>query len=291
MKDNVSKYFIVVIAILAVVILLIILIVYFVRSSSVNSNDLARVNGELLTKTDLISYNCSLTQKGSIGCTSNYIGQLQNLINYTLEQQYLKKHNDLPTKAQVYTAMFYPGVVPANVSHIKYFSNIYNYYYRLLVVKNIQNSLLDNATGNIFFISNDNISSTKFVLTSSVEKSILSGFRNKLLSGKYTIQSLISSESSIEIPYQYFFSISNYKKLNSNNYKTQLGNWGSQMTDNITFFSSNKVSPIYTYVYIVKNKVVATFYYFFRNTKRSGRYTNISGVLNSLRSSSNITLY
>ena len=270
--------------------MVIILIVYIVSSNRINSNDLARVNGKLLTKTDLISYNCSLTQKGSIGCTSNYIGQLQNLINYTLEQQYLKKHNDLPTKAQVYTAMFYPGVVPANVSHIKYFSNIYNYNYRNLVIRNIENLLVDNATGEIFVISNDNISSTKFTLIPSVEKSILSGFRNKLLSGKYSIQNLISSESSIEIPYQYFFSISNYKRINMNNYATQISG-GSQMAKNILSMKIDSVSPVYTYVYTVKNKVIATFYYFFKNTNREGSYSNVSGVLNYLRSSASITLY
>ena len=291
MKDNTSKYFIIVIAVLAVIILLIILVAYFINSNSINSSDLASVNGQILTKTDLISYNCSLTPKGSIGCTSNYIDQLQNLINYTLEKQYLEKHNDLPSKKQVYIAMFSPGVIPPNVSHMKYYSDIYNYYYRSLVINNIENLLVNNATGDMFFIDNYSIYDTKFVLNPSVEKSILSGFREKLLSGKYTVQSLVSSEGSIELPYQYSFSNLDYKRLNMDNYKTQIGNWGSQMTNNIVSFNSNKVSPIYTYVYTVKNKVIATFYYFFENTTRIGSYSNISGVLSFLRSSANITLY
>ncbi len=291
MKDNVNKYFVLIISIIAVIILLIILIIYFVSRNNINSNDLADVNGQVLTKADLISYNCALHQKSNSNCTNDYIGQLQNLINYTLEQQYLKKHNDLPTKTQVYKAMFYPGVVPANMEHIKYFSNIYNYYYRDLVIKNIENLLIDNATGNIFFISNDNISSTKFVLNPAVEQSILYEFRNNLLSGKYTVQSLISSESSIKVPYKYFFSIVSYHKLNMNNYKIQLGIWGNQITEHIISFSPNKVSPVYTYVYTVKNKVISTFYYFFENSNKIGNYSNISSVLNYLKSSASITLY
>ena len=291
MRDNVSKYFILVIAILAVIILIIILIVYFVSNNRINSNDLARVNGQVLTKTDLISYNCSLTQKSSSNCATNYIGQLQNLINYTLEKQYLEKYNDLPTKKQVYTAMFYPSAVPPNVSHIKNYNNIYYSTYVSLVVKNIQKLLVKNATGNIFVITNNNVTNFNTVLSLPIEKNILNGFRNKLLSGKYTVQELNSSENQIQSPYNHFFYISKYNRFNQSNATYYYGNLSASMIKNIFSLGVNKVSPIYTYVYIVKNKVISTYYYFFENTNIEGRYSNISGVLNYLRGSASITLY
>ncbi len=291
MKDNVNKYFVLIISIIAVIILLIILIIYFVSRNNINSNDLADVNGQVLTKADLISYNCALHQKSNSNCTNDYIGQLQNLINYTLEQQYLKKHNDLPTKTQVYKAMFYPSVVPSNVTSFKNYNNLYYYNYNLLVVKNIQKLLVRNVTGNIFVITNNNVTNINLHLNLSTEKSILNGFRNKLLSRKYTVSELNILGNQIQSPYNHFFYISKYSRLNQGNIFYNYGNLSVSIIKNIFKVGVDKVSPIYTYVYTIKNKVISTYYYFFENTNIEGRYSNISDVLNYLRRSASITLY
>ncbi len=149
--DRKKAYLFVALVVLVIVIILAIFIIPQMNSIEKlfgsKPGVVAIINGKSLTKSELISYNCNRYGTYVSSCKTNYSGQLNNFVNYEIEYQYLKSHNDLPTKAQVYSSNELQGVTSTTKMALS--RQLYNYSYQNLVKVNIENLLEKNASGTV----------------------------------------------------------------------------------------------------------------------------------------------
>ncbi|MHB8442748.1 MAG: hypothetical protein ACYDAS_00035 [Patescibacteria group bacterium] len=284
----------------SVVLLIIILLVLIIPQISSIGNLLgsnptvATLNGRILTRSELISYNCNRYGSYVSSCKTNYQGQLNNFINYEVESQYLKSHGDLPTKSEVYISNGLPGVQSTN--KITLSSQLYNYTYQNLVKKNIEKLLEKNVSGTVIgsIYSWYTIGSSgpiPYGSRKNYAKALINMWHSNILKNPNYVQNIKNFLSSN----QYLGFITNYSNLNFNNYQSKLTTYPNfSMFNNIINQKSHGVSAIYnydnSYIKNIGNKFIGIYYFNIPN-KTQGVYSNYNDMINSLRSKDNIVVY
>lgn len=287
-----------------VVIILFVIVIFIIPNISyidgligISSPVVAKVNGQILTVNDLINYNCNRYVNYNPKCKSNvsYEGQLQNFINYTIEYQYLEKHNNLPTKSEMYNYIYKPlGITESLIEQDQY----YREHYQKLVVDNISRLLQKNVTGTLVMVSYQYAS-----LLNNLHKNIIANKKESVLLINRFIETLknatggaISSVSNYKFVSQknYIFGLEgNYTNLNINNYSSQLMIANAGIPDNI-LNQNNGISKIYYYYdksrsILTKSKVA--FYYFVITNNVTGNYGNYNNMISNLRGQSSVVIY
>ena len=284
----------------SVVLLIIILLVLIIpQINSINnllgSNPtVATLNGKVLTRSQLISYNCNRYGTYVSSCKTNYSGQLNNFVNYEVELEYLKSHNDLPTKAEVYSSNDLADI--SSTSNITLSSQLYNYTYQNLVKTNIENLLEKNVTGTVIgsiysWYTIGSSSPIPYGSRKNYAKALINMWHSNVIKHPNYIQNIKNFLSGN----QYLGFITNYQNMNFNNYQSQLTTYTNfPMFNNIINQKSDTVSPVYnydnSYIKNIGNKFVGIYYFNIPN-KFQGVYSNYTNMINSLRSKDNIVVY
>jgi hypothetical protein len=268
MKENLNKYFILVIAIVAFIILVIIIIAYFFYNNRVNTTDLASVNGQFITKNELINYSCNQDPSYNSKCKTNYISDLNNFINYKMEYDYLSQKKELPSFNYVTSLMSSFNTSQQSFTKSKKFLNsqYYKYYYQQSIKSKISNLLLKNYKGYIFTENgaNDNtlLSQRKIILSKGL-KPCISGlcksFSSKVFENKYNI--------------------------NDTNYKSSVAGINSIFT-NIQNLGISKISNVY-----FSKSSIGSFHYILYNSSITGEFSGYQNMMNYLKSIFVVTIY
>jgi hypothetical protein len=226
----------------------------------------------------------------------SYEGQLQNFINYTIEYQYLEKHNNLPTESEIYSKI-YVIHTPVAGKGLRSGNQAYDYYRQQLVLSNIENILLKHASGYIFLanygwralVNNETTNSKK-----NSANNLISSW-NKILNGKIkNVQSLYKQAFSYYLSNNIISYVTHYSNVNYNNYNTKIGYLSNKGIKDILNMKSNTISKIYDYynssIPINLGGYVG-YYYFVVSQSVGGRYINYNSMVTNLRSQSNIIIY
>ncbi|MHB8362091.1 MAG: hypothetical protein ACYDBX_00520 [Patescibacteria group bacterium] len=295
--DRKKAYWFVVSVVLLIIFILIIFIIPQINSIEglIGSNPtVATLNGQPLTRSQLILYNCNRHGVYLSQCKTNYQGQLNNFINYKVAYQYLKSHNDLPTKTEVYSVNNITNTVsgmPITLS-----KQTYNYFYQNLVKTNIENLLEKNVSGTVVgavysLYSSGSSGTIPYGGRKNYAKALINMWRTNVIKNQAYVQNI--ENFLVNSPYLGF--VTKYQNLNFNNYPSKLNTYTNfPMFTNAMNQKSNKVSPIYSYnnndVKNVGNNLIAMYYFIIPN-KSKGVYSNYSKMINSLRSKDNIVVY
>ncbi len=295
-SDRKKAYFFMFSVLLLVIILLIFIIPQINSIGNLLSSNptVATINGKILTRSELISYNCDRYGTYVNSCKTNYQNQLNNFINYEVEYQYLKSHNDLPTKLEIYATNDVPNTVSG--VPIKLSTQTYDYTYQNLVKKNIEQILEKNVSGTVIgsIYSWYTIGSSgpiPYGSRKNYAKALITMWHSNIIKDPMYIQNINSFISNK--PYLGF--ITNYQDLNFNNYDSKLTTYPTlSMFNNIINQKLGSISTIYnydnSYIKNVGNKFIGI-YYFNISNKSQGTYGNYNDMINSLRLKDNIVVY
>ncbi len=296
--DRKKAYLFVVSVVLLIVIILAIFIIPQVNSIKkligAKPGVVATLNGQPLTNLELITYNCNRYGVYVSKCKTNYQGQLNNFVNYEVEVQYLKEHNALPTKKEVYS--FNSINLTSSIGKVNLATQLYNYSYQNLVKLNIENLLEKNVSGTVIgsIYSWYTIGFSGKIPYGSRKKYaqvLIAMWRNNIVKNPSYIQNI--NTFLLNSPYLGF--VTNYKNLNINNYQSLLTTYTNfPMFNNIINQKIGNLSQIYNYdnsnIKNIGNKFIGIYYFIIPN-KTQGVYSNYNEIINYLRSKDNIVIY
>ncbi|MCL4392639.1 hypothetical protein M1145_00655 [Patescibacteria group bacterium] len=292
-----------------VVIILFVIVVFIIPNFQyiggvigINSPVVAKVNGQVLTVNDLINFNCNRYNMYDPVCKtkSNYMKQLQNFINYTIEYQYLESHKQLPTQKEVYGKVYnvyhndkLPKEHPGN--------QLYDYYYQKLVLDNIGKILLKHSSGYVFLISYSFMSlmnKEPMSNAKNIAKNLINSWYKSLDNNTGNVKNLYNKAFNYYSSHKITSYVVHYNNINAINAGNKImflaaGNISGNII-NILKMKNNSISKIYDYY---SNNVPISlgghmgYYYFVVSQNVTGNYIDYNSMITNLRSKSNILIY
>ena len=283
--------------ILSIVVIILFVVVVFIIPNfqyiggtiGINPPVVAKVNGQVLTVNDLINFNCNKYPIYDSKCKTNYMGQLQNFINYTIEYQYLESHKQLPSQKEIYSKISGEKFQAGN--------QLYDYYYQKLVLDNIEYILLKHASGYIFLanyayrslVNNSTMNSKK-----NIAKKLINSWYKSLNNRIGNVQNLYNKAFNYYSIHHIISYVTHYSNVSYVNYGTSIGYLSSSNVIDILNMRNNSISKIYDYY---SNNVPVSlggyigYYYFVVSQNVRGKYIDYNSMINNLRSKSNIVIY